>query len=90
MNAQEHVGASEWWLVHGEAAYKEFERDTAPRDASLLRRAEIAAKFATAHAALAASLAVEEEPSYAVKALNGALIPVSPAPPPAPHDGGRH
>ncbi|MEV6897490.1 hypothetical protein [Amycolatopsis sp. NPDC051372] len=90
MNAQEHVQESEWWLVHGEAAYKEFERDTAPRDASLLRRAEIAAKFAAAHAALAASLAVDDVPPYEVPAPNGAPIPVSPAPFPPPHHGGRH
>jgi hypothetical protein len=93
VNAQEHVRAAEWWLVHGETAYKDFERDTAPRDMSLLRRGEIAAKFAAAHAALAASLAVEEAEdvsTYAVTAPNGAQIPVSPAPFPPPHHGGRH
>ncbi|WP_410633328.1 hypothetical protein [Amycolatopsis sp. cmx-4-83] len=48
----DHFAEAEAWLASGEQAYEQFESDEAPRDVSLLRRAETAARFAEAHVAL--------------------------------------
>lgn len=77
----DHFAEAEAWLARGEAAYEQFESDEAPRDVSLLRRAETAARFATAHAALARSWPpVQVFDGKTWRAPNGQQIPVSPGP----------
>jgi hypothetical protein len=89
----DHFAEAEAWLARGEQAYEQFESDEDPRDVSLLRRAETAARFATAHAALAQAWPprrVVVGPNLPVaqvfdgetwRAPNGQPIPVSPVPP---------
>jgi hypothetical protein len=84
VNAQEHVEAAEAWLETGEAAWRRFAGDKAPRDPGEMRKAEVAIGLSRAHTALAA--VVDRVPTVAeYLAPNGRSIPVSPVPP-----SGRH
>lgn len=80
----DHFAEAEAWLARGERAYEQFESDEAPRDVSLLRRAETAARFATAHATLAQVWTplqgVQVFDGSTWRAPNGADVPVSPSP----------